>query len=178
MKKAEEPKDEIVLRAVSETITEKTITFNIDIKPKNWFHALLINNKIRPSKRYFEIKPQRVGNVYRIAGRAVSFDVGTLIDEDGKILETLDRIAVLMNLMNKYGKDIIYIVACILQNDNNEPSEKMLDIVRNEFEMHELLYVLRIGVANYNVNAFIHSIALITGVDALKVKASPVETGV
>lgn len=166
-----------ILKKVSETVTEKPLlTFDVDIKPTGDFkklHQWLIDRKLRPSKRYFIIKPQRVGNVYRIAGRAVSFNVDGLIDDKGNIPDELDKVGVLIKLMVDYGQDIFYIVAAAIQNDDQEPSEALIKIVRNEFEMLDLLKVLRVAVGNYNITAFIHTIALITGVDALKTKVSP-----
>lgn len=159
-----------VLPKVAETVTEKPVSFNIDIKPKNKIHRLLIKHQIMPSKRFYEIKPQRVINIYRIAGRAVSIDTGQLF-------ASKDTVGAMMDVMSRHGEDIFYIVACAIQNDHREPTSKMLHIVKNEFEMQEILTVLEIAVSNYNLNAFLNSIAWIVGVDALKVKASPQVNG-
>lgn len=159
-------------KKASETMTEKPSSLVIDVKPKNKFHAWLIKGKLSPSKRYFEIRPQRVVNIYRMAGRAVSFDVSGIMDNIVK-----DNVGTINDVMARHGEDIFYIVACAIQNDHREPTEKMLDIVRNEFEMQDIFYVMNIAVGNYNVQAFLNSIALIVGVDALNLKASPVVNG-
>jgi hypothetical protein len=103
----EKPKAEDVLPKVADTISEKAETITVDVKPKNRFERLLIKLKIKPSKRLFEIRPQRVINIYRMSGR-----------------------------------------------------EKVLEV----------------AVSNYNTTSFINSIALIVGVDALNLKASPETT--
>ncbi len=165
----EKTKEEL-LQAVADTVTEKPATLNIDIRPKNKFHSWLIKHKISPSKRFFPIKPQRVGNIYRIAGRAVSFNVAG-------VLEANDPVGILMKLMHEHGDDIIYIVASVIQNDHREPTKKMLDIVKNEFVIDDLYTVLEVGLATYNVQSFLNSIVLITGVNALNIETSPVTNG-
>lgn len=158
-----------VLGEVAKTITEQPVKITIDIKPKNKIHAWLINRKYCPSQRFYEIKPQRVINIYRIAGRAVYLDVAG-------IAEDTDVFGMLMRTMAKNGEDIFYIVAAAIQNDHREPTDKMLDIVRNEFEMEDILTVMKIAVNHYNISAFLNSIALMTGIDAVKIrKVSPNE---
>lgn len=173
-KKVEPEEERKILSQVADSITEKPSTINVDVKPSNFFEAWLIKRKIKPSKRVFEIKPQRVVNVYRIAGRVVKLDV------DG-IFANTDRIGSLMRTMAVHGEDIFYIVAAAIQNDSNEPSKKMINIVKNEFEMQDILTVMQIAVSNYNITAFLSSIALMTGMDALSLnpnqEASPVKKG-
>lgn len=161
------PKAKQVLPKVADTLTEKPVEITIDVKPKNRLHRWLINKKILPAKRHFEVRPQRVINIYRIAGRAAQI-------EPGKLLQSEDRVGAFMELVSKHAEDIIYIVACALQNDHREPTKKLLNIVRNEIELDDILKVMQVAVANYNINSFISSIALIVGIDALK-KASPEE---
>jgi hypothetical protein len=165
----EKLKAEDVLPKVANTMTEKPETITVDVKPKNKFERLLIKLKIKPSKRLFEIRPQRVVNIYRMSGRIVSLDLGTL-------LKTVDRIGPLMDIMSRHGEDIFYIVACAVQNDHREPTAKMIEVVKNEFEMTDIEKVLEVAVSNYNTTSFINSIALIVGVDALNLKVSPETT--
>lgn len=166
-----EPIDqETTLTKVVDMITEKPQTIEIDIKPKNKLQAFLIKANLKPSKRVFEIKPQRVINIYRIAGRAVRINAEGLLERMSK-----DSVGAMMDLLSKHGEDLIYIVATAIQNDHREPTKEMLDIVRNEFEVADLYTVLNVAVSNYNAAAFLNSIALTVGVDALKIKASPNE---
>lgn len=160
----EKNKEKDIKRRVAETISEKPEILKIDVKPKSKFHAWLIRHKLSPSVHYFEIKPQRVDNIYRIAGRAVSLDV------DG-IIEDTDTVGVLMRTMSKHGEDLFYIVAAIIQNDHREPTQRILNIVRRDFEMKDILLVVRIGVSNYNIADFLSSIAFVTGINALKSKS-------
>ncbi|MEO7016273.1 MAG: hypothetical protein ABI067_06990 [Leifsonia sp.] len=161
----------IVLPKVADTLTERAVKLTIDVKPKNKLEAWLIKRGFKPSKRFFEIKPQRVANVYRIAGRAVKLDTG-------KLFQTEDRIGSMMDVIARHGEDIFYIVACAIQNDHREPTDEMIEIVKNEFEMNDILKVMQIAVSNYNINAFLNTIALTVGVDALNTtKASPEVNG-
>lgn len=155
-------------RKASETMTEKPSSFYVDVKPKGKLHSWLIKRKLSPSRHYFEIRPQRVVNIYRMAGRAVSLDVAGIMDSVVK-----DSVGTINKIMSSHGEDIFYIVACAIQNDHREPTEKLLDIVRNDFEMQDIFTVMNIAVGMYNVQAFLNSIALMVGVDALNLKASP-----
>lgn len=161
-----------ILTKVSETLTEKPFGFTIDVKPRGFWHRMKIKAKIKPSQLFYEIRPQRVVNIQRIAGRSVRFDLDGILNHD-------DRLGSLMKIMALHGEDIFYIVACILQNNHAEPTPAIITEVKNNFEMHELHTALHVGLSNYNITAFFSSIALITGVDALKIKASPAtKTGV
>lgn len=164
-----EPK---VFSDVADTVTEKPVSFDIDVKPKSKIHKLLLRLKLAPTKHHFEIKPQRFRNVYRIAGRAVTFDVSAIVDSE-------DGIDAMMNIMAKHGKDIEYIVAAALQNDHREPTQELLDIVGNDFEIEDIYTVLVIAVSNYRIQSFLNSTALIVGMKAiLNKQAGPMKTGV
>lgn len=154
---------EEILPKVADNITEKPETFILTKKVFFFGEKLLIKLGLLSNKRVFKIEPQRVINIYRIAGRVVTINTGNAF-------KTIDRIGVLMDVMSRHGKDIFYIVACMIQNDHNEPTEKMLKIVENELEMSDLLTILKIAVSNYDVADFLTSITLIVGVDALKLE--------
>lgn len=165
--------DKEVLPKVAEAITGKPQIMTVPVKPSSKFHEWLIKHKIKPSKHIFEIKPQRVVNIYRIAGRAVSLDVAG-------IAEDTDSVGMLMRTMAKNAEDIFYIVAAIIQNNHKEPKKRILDIVKRDFEMSDILTIVKIGVANYNIQDFLTSIAFISGISALKSekpKASPQTNG-
>lgn len=168
MNKTEPINEKEVIALAGESITEKPNEFIIDIKPKTKLHAWLIKRKLMPSKRYFDIRPQRTINIYRISVKAVKMDTGMLF-------QSIDTVGALIDVLARHGEDIFYIVACVIQNDHREPTKSMIDMVKNEFEMHEIQAVLKIGVNNYNLPAFLNSIALMVGVDALTMKkASPI----
>lgn len=158
------------LQKVAETLTEKSTDLFIEVKPISKFEAWLIKRKIKPSKLLFSIRPQRVDNVYRIAGRVQKLNV------DG-IFNNVDQLGTMMKFFAEHGEDIFYIVAAAIQNNDQEPTSKMIRIVRRNFEMQDILTVMNVAVNNYNISAFINSIALMTGVDALKLKVSPTVNG-
>lgn len=163
-----------VLTKVAEVISEKPVSISFSVKPKNKFEAWLMRRNFKPSKRFYEIKPQRVGNIYRIAGRAVKLNVAG-------IFNNTDTVGTIMRVMAEHGEDLFYIVAAAIQNDHNEPSPSLIETIKNEFEMEDMLKVLKVAIGNYNISDFMTSIALITGIDALNVKtenqASPAANG-
>jgi hypothetical protein len=158
-----------------EVISEKPLEFEIDVKPQGNFEAWLIKHKIKPSKRLFLIKPQRVGNVYRIASRAVSIDLKGLNPETNITIS--QGVHVIMDLMSRHGEDIFYIVAAAIQNDHREPTKKMIDFVKQQLEMADIFKILVYAISNYNIQSFMNSIVLIVGVNDLNVndknQASP-----
>lgn len=170
-----------IQQSVAETVTEKPFTFDVDVKPKNRLHKLLIKAKLSPSARHFEIKPQRVINVYRIAGRAVKIDLKGINPQPEEVKTISYGVHIMMDLMNRHGEDIFYICACALQNDHREPTRRMIYIVKNEFEISDLFILLNIAVSNYNIQSFLNSIVLIKGWDVLlsptNEKASPGTNG-
>jgi hypothetical protein len=163
-----------VLTKVSEVMTEKPVSISFSIKPKNKFEEWLMKRNLKPSKRFYEIRPQRVVNIYRIAGRAVTFNVAGIFDNT-------DTVGTIMKVMAEHGDDIFYIVAAAIQNNHAEPSKSLIKIIKNEFEMDDILKVLKVAIGNYNISDFMTSIALITGIDALNAKsqnqASPAANG-
>lgn len=138
-------------------LTEKPTSFDIDVKSKGWFHKLRMRLKLAPTINHFEIKPQRVVNVHRIALRRQRID-------EGDFLNNIDRIGTMNRIMANNADDIYYIVATAIQNDHREPTQSMIDIVKNDFEMPDLYNVMFIAVSNYDLTAFINTIALITGI--------------
>lgn len=171
----EEPKTrksaKLVLPKVAEVITEKPTEFKLEKKVFFFGEKLLIKLGFISNKRVFSIRPQRVVNIYRISGIVVKLELG-------KLFKTVDNIGAMMDFISRHGKDVFYIIACMIQNDENEPTKRMLKIVENELEMEDMAVVLKIAVNNYNISDFLTSITLIVGVDALKVaEVSPQEKG-
>lgn len=155
-------KDKEVLSKVGETIVEKQTDIKIPILPRNIFHAWLQKHGLSATKKIFIIQPQKVDTIYRIASRSIKFNTGNLF-------KTTDVIGTIMDIMARHRDDIVYIVACILQNNTKEPKRKTLRLV-NTLEIEDIHEILQIGVSNYNINSFSKSIILVVGVDALEIK--------
>lgn len=164
-----------VLQKVGELIAEKPLRdITVDIHPKNFIDKVLMKYGLKPKQAFFEIKPQRFQNIYRIASKAVKFDLGVHWKTD-------DKIAALFDITSRHYNDVVYIVACVLQNNHKEPTKKIISLVADDMDMLDIHAVLAVALNSYHLNSFISTIGLIVGVDALSEaitpKPSPVEKG-
>lgn len=169
-----EKSEKEALSAVSATLTDKPEVIRIDVKPRGWLHRFKLKYGLTPKYNIFEIKPQRVVNIHRIAGRVVKLDVGRFVET----VDMYEKIKLFNEIMAFHADDIFYIVACAIQNNHKEPTESIINIVKNDFLIDDLYAIFTVTISNYDIASFSNSIALITGVDTLKPKASPMESGV
>jgi hypothetical protein len=152
----EDPIDENdVLKKVGEAITEKPICieFNLD-KP-------LTENGEKVLK--YSLKPIKVGNMYRIATQ-----VRQIPDELLKELR-IDALSVIMDAIFDHIDKLIYIVAVGLQNNADEPDEGLIQLIRKEFDIIDIVKVYNAIMVQMNLKGFITSIILIKGADILKI---------
>lgn len=148
------------LSKTGDVLTQKPVKIEITVKPKNFLMRFFIRIKIVSNIHVFELKPIVVGNMFRIASKVVQVPDDLL---DKSVLH------VLMNGVYDHLDKVIYIVACALQNDRNEPKESLLDLIRNEFTAKDLANVLQAVMLQMNAEDFINSIVLIKGLNVLNV---------
>ncbi|WP_443945605.1 hypothetical protein ACJVDH_00405 [Pedobacter sp. AW1-32] len=167
--------DNEILHAITETITDKPVyTTTVSIKrpvpiPKRSIWDRLRKKPIikQETERTFTINPCVVGNMYRIAGKAID-----LPDEvfQGTISE------VVLPLIYKHINDIVYIIAAGIQNDRDEPDQELINFIKDNFESQDLFDALQPVLENIGMQSFLNTIALAKGsVKILKPKASPLD---
>lgn len=140
----------------AEVITDKPLTVTVPLKNLKWYDPILIKLKLKKPIHNFVIKPLLVGNRYRIAARVV------LIPDD--ILQN----GIVKALMNPaYANDCVYAVAVGIQNNEFEPSESLLNLVRYQFNDTDLFNVLDVIFATIPVQDFMNSTILLKGADVL-----------
>lgn len=114
----------------------------------------------QPTEREFTVNISWAGTMYRIGSRAQN------IPEN--ILESsLSKLVVEGSYL--YMNDFIYIVACGIQNNREEPSEELIDFIRWNFTMEDIFTACDIILSKFNFKAFIDTTVLVKGADVLSV---------
>ncbi|WP_124558696.1 hypothetical protein [Pedobacter sp. KBW01] len=164
-----------ILQNIADTLIEKSVyTLKVPIKePLPATKRTLIDKVLRrpivqpETVREFKINPCLVGNMYRIAGRAVK-----LPDE---ILES-SMAASLLPIINEHLSDLVYIVAAGIQNTKREPDPELIEFIEDNFEAEDLYEALLPILENLGMQSFLNSIALAKGtVKILKPNVSPID---
>ncbi|GAA4338459.1 hypothetical protein GCM10023149_48440 [Mucilaginibacter gynuensis] len=150
------------LLKVAEAVTGRPVIVEID------FQIPITHNGIRVRKLKFAIRPITVGNLYRISGMVKKIPDGLI---EGTAVQILADI-------HEHIDKLVYIAAVGIQNDENEPTPDLLDLVK-KFDLEDIHSVVQIVLSQINLKSFISSIILIKGADILqrrkaKEKMSPI----
>ena len=142
-----------VLSKVTEAFTEKPMLISISLSTPRKIDNVIVNTL------KYQLKPIKVGNMYRIAGviRQIPdaiLDNTSIADLNEGIYDHMDK--------------LIYIVAVGLQNNADEPAEDLIKLIRDEFTIRDIVAVYDAVMVQMNLKDFIKSIILIKGADILK----------
>ena len=149
-----------ILSAIADTFTDKPRhEFEVPITNFTWWDRILFRKK-----RKFTIYPCVVANSVRIAGRVV-----LLPDEikQGDVGSDINKI------IHEHSRDIIYIVACAIQNNRYEPEKWLIDFIANNFTNEQLYLPLYYSLDAVGMQSFLNTIVLAKGVTILK--TSPID---
>ncbi|NII81750.1 MULTISPECIES: hypothetical protein [unclassified Pedobacter] len=164
-----------ILQNITDTLIEKSVyTLKVPIKhpmpvPKRAIIDKILRKPIvvPETVREFNITPCIVGNMYRIAGRAVKLP--------GEILEG-SMAGSLLPIINEHLSDLVYIVAAGIQNTKFEPEPDLIEFIEDNFEAEDLYQALLPILENLGMQSFLNSIALAKGtVKILKPNVSPID---
>lgn len=147
------------LRLTAETITDQPLKeWTVPVANYTWIDKLLR----RPKERHFVLKRCSVRNMLRVAGIAAKLPI---IEDKTKKLQQ-----VAFPLMKDHIHDIVYLIACGIQNDANEPKKSLIDFIYDNFDDEDLFDCTAILLSNVGLQSFIQTILLVTGTDALLVR--------
>lgn len=143
-----------------------SITIPID-QPKRSFIDWLKRKPIIKD-RTFTINACKVGNMFRIASKAL-----TLPDQ----LSKGDWSQVLLPLFQEHLTTIVYIVASAIQNNKDEPAKELISFINDNFDHEDLYTCMAHSLDNVGMDSFLSSIVLVRGtVPVLKPKkTSPLD---
>ncbi|MFC4212155.1 hypothetical protein ACFOWA_13225 [Pedobacter lithocola] len=120
------------LSTAGDILTEKPSLIEVTIKPKNLVQHFLITIRCITNKRVFVLRPLLVGNMFRIASKVV------LIPSN--FLEQNLTTAIMVGA-NQHLSKLVYCVACALQNDHREPTNRLIKLIENEFTLSDLCQI-------------------------------------
>lgn len=123
--------------------------------------------KVRPEvDRQFEIKPCKVGNFHRVAGRAV------LLPDQFFSGDDMD--AAIIPLLTEYRNDLTYIIASAIQNNCEEPGRLLVKFIQKNFDNIDIYHGLKASLDGLEMQSFLNSIVLVKGTETiLKPRTSP-----
>jgi hypothetical protein len=166
-------KEKNILKNITETLTDKPkyeltipVVWSAELPKRTLWDRM--RGKPAPSperKRTFVLRPCKVGNMYRIAGRAAQLPHEI---KQGSMSE------VILPVIAEHLDDLVYIVASGIQNDHNEPSKELMLFIERNFDAEDLYSCLYPVLENVGMQSFLNSIALAKGtLTILKPSASP-----
>lgn len=116
-------------------------------------------------ERTFEIWPCVAANQLRIAAKALSLPVD-LFDKQAKMLAYIPE----------HLPTMIYIIAAAVQNNFKEPEQELITYIERNIDNLDIMHVLGASLQNTNMEAFTHSIVLMSGpARIVQPKASPLD---
>src|SRR6059058_3473634 len=114
-----------VLAQSAQSLTDKTITVNIEIISPTWWQQLF---KIKVKK--FTIKPICLGTLIKISEQLLSIDIDS---------EQNDNIMILsQKLMIAHSTTLAYVVALAIVNRKKEPPQSLVEFLQYNITAQEL----------------------------------------
>jgi hypothetical protein len=154
-----------VISSAVNTITGKTKTVTVTLKPETPFQALLMKVGLKKKTAEFIIRPLVVGNRKRISAKA-------LVIPDDFLKDGLVKA-----LLNPEFIDVcIYAVAVGIQNNKHEPDQKLIDFIAFQFDDEDIDLMLNTIFSGINLKSFTNSIILIKGSNVLTVPEKDAES--
>lgn len=170
MQETEEAK---ILKMVAETFTEKpNYKITVDVLVPDPIKKITFWDRIRgvkaeepESERTFTFHPCVVGNMYRIAGKAVTLP---------KEILSNDLSESVIPLIPDHLPTIVYIIASAIQNNHLEPEPDIIRFIERNFNHEQLFVCLHKSIENLGMQSFLSSIVSARGtVKVLNPETSP-----
>lgn len=150
-----------ILTAITDTIIDKPkheitipVTWHPPVK-RTWLDRVLRRPlPVKEAERTFVIYPCKVGNMYRIAGRAAQLPAEV---KEGTNAE------VVLPLIHKHLKDVVYVVAAGIQNNHLEPDPELITFIEMNFDAADLYSCLDPVLESVGMQSFFNTIVLVMG---------------
>jgi|GEM_PF-3015008 len=157
----ENNKDDILAK-VSDLITERVVTFDISIIPQGKWHKLLQRWKIMPTKKSLSIRPVVYGNMVRISKELLSIEA--------ELLKNSSNLEKSLHIISTQGEPIIRAIAIAIQNTRNEPSQALINLLKENLTAMEILSLYAFLMERMDIKSFIATINSIKGLNVLSVE--------
>ena len=160
-----------ILQDVVEAVTEKPITFAIDLRPRHKIHKYLQDHprtaKYFPKRKEFVLHRVSYGNMLRIS--AITEAIG-INDIDPQ--QRLNKVA--FSLLNKHGRQIAKAIAYAVHNRESEPPQSLISDLIWNLSAEEMLQLVLLINTKLGLQSFITTTVYLTGLNVLE-KEKPSE---
>jgi len=135
-------------------------------EPKRSFWKWIIRKPVE-KERTFMFSPCKVGNMFRIAAKAVTLPKEIIQGQQSEVL---------LPLFAEHLNTIIYIVAAAVQNNKYEPKKELIQFIHDNMDHEDLYTCMLYSLDNVGLDSFLSTIALAKGtIQVLKPKVSPLD---
>jgi hypothetical protein len=156
---------EEVLKRASDAVLQETVTFEIDLFPKNGWHAFLQKVGLAKKKKEFSIRPLTLAQLQRISKLLLPIN-----------LEDLTTTAII-KLMIEHSSTCAHIVAIAVTESRNNPSKALVELFFNNLSKDDIKTALSIVLGQMHVSDFMISIASIRSLSTMQqVKSASAKT--
>jgi hypothetical protein len=158
-----------VLNRLSDTATQKPIKLKIEIVNLSRWDRVLVSIGLKKKYREFEIKPLVYGKLIQISSLILSF---------GAKLVSINREEYkdgAYSMANDHGIKLAEIIAIAISKERY-PSPSLRKFILDNLTVPELFEVVKLVTGQLEVNSFLSSIILLTGINVLKSEVSPLES--
>lgn len=163
------------LKKVSNAVTQKPVEITVDIDPQSRIHEKLqrLLPKHFPKQKVFKIHPVKMGTLLRISELILPiekdlFNGGSMIDAN-------------LQAIQKHAKTLCRVIALSIHNRKTEPSERLVNLIMEQFAPASLLQVLIVVLQQMDIKSFMSSIIFIRGLNLLEMnpqtQGSPIAPG-
>jgi len=147
------------LANVADTVIDKAYTFEIIIVPQNKLHAWLQKRGLMPKKKVFSIRPIVAGNLFRISKLLLSINYDELKKTGTNAIDLFHR------MVTDHSETLWTICAIAIQNNRQEPSKKLIRLIRDNLSSQEMFQLLAYVLDKMDSQNFLSSIILIRGLN-------------
>lgn len=145
-------------------------TYTVKVFRYNWLDKLLR----KPIERKFTLYRCRVCNM----GRAGA--IAELLPELDTNITSMEQLTgVVLPLVHNHRKNIVYLIACCIQNNNKEPKKSLIRFLDNNLNAEQLFELINICLSQMGLMSFLSATVLVKGVNVSFVSdmaAEPVTT--
>lgn len=144
-----------------EALTDKPIKeFTVTVLNQEWWRRLPFVKK--ETQRTFTIHRCRVCNMYRASTVANKLPE---ITGDVTTQEELNYLS--FPLIKEHKDDLVYLVACLIQNNDKEPKKSLIRFINTNFTAQTLFDCIVETLPQMGLQSFLLSILLVKGVSAV-----------
>ena len=153
--------EEQILSAVSKAVIDDATTISVDIKPKSWFHAILMRLGMKPK----EIKYVLTGATYNTLMRAVPLLLKIQHDEMPEAGE--GRLDWAYKTAMDNGELMKKVICIVIHNKRGEYPKELEAFVEDNFESKDFFKIAHAAVTKLDVMSFSNTIRSVRGLNPL-----------